>query len=91
MSRKVCFIDDDGQVGTCITDDEDCVNCDFNEDKHKKWVKEIVDAKNKLDLSQVTIKQLIHEICKRKDVKEEFTPAGTRMIFIKGVGVVIEE
>ena len=27
--RKVCFITDDGQYGTCIRDDEDCEVCDY--------------------------------------------------------------
>lgn len=26
--RKVCFISDEGQVATCIRDDEDCTLCD---------------------------------------------------------------
>lgn len=26
--RKVCFMDDDGQYGTCINDDENCEKCD---------------------------------------------------------------
>jgi len=87
MSRKVCFIDDDGQVGTC-TSHGNCDECDANDTLHKKWMDEIGLPD---PLSHLTVKQLIHELCKRKDVKEEFTPAGTRMIFIKGVGVVIEE
>jgi hypothetical protein len=36
--RKVCFIDADGQVGTCIRDDEDCYRCDTQQD-HLKWQK----------------------------------------------------
>lgn len=28
-SRKVCFIDDNGQVGTCIKDDEHCEACEY--------------------------------------------------------------
>lgn len=27
MSRKVCFTDTDGQIGTCTKDDEDCSTC----------------------------------------------------------------
>lgn len=27
MSRKVCFVDEDGQVGTCTKDDENCATC----------------------------------------------------------------
>jgi len=41
MSRKVCFIDDNGQTATCIRDDENCEVCDHNDDTHKKWRAEI--------------------------------------------------
>ena len=40
--RKVCFIDHDGQVATCLRDDEDCKVCpsekihDHNFSKEKK-------------------------------------------------------
>ena len=27
-SRKICFEGDDGQYGTCIQEDEDCMKCD---------------------------------------------------------------
>jgi hypothetical protein len=41
MSRTVCFIDDDGQVGTCINEDDgNCNECPHNDDAHKKWVAE---------------------------------------------------
>jgi hypothetical protein len=40
MSRIVCFIDDNGQVATCIQDTTDslphCDGCEYNTDKHKK-------------------------------------------------------
>jgi len=36
---KVCFMDTDGQYGTCIRDDEDCLKCD--DGHHKEWVDEI--------------------------------------------------
>jgi hypothetical protein len=40
MSRTVCFIDDDGQVATCINFDDDgnCATCEHNDNAHKKWV-----------------------------------------------------
>ena len=40
MSRKVCFIYDDGQVGTCIYETEDCKTCPYNDEIHKKFVRE---------------------------------------------------
>jgi hypothetical protein len=40
MSRKVCFIDEEGQTATCINEDTDCANCQYNDDAHKKWVSE---------------------------------------------------
>lgn len=51
MGRLVCFIGDDGQVGTCINFDNegDCDNCDHNDDAHKKWRAEI-DEKNRTNL-----------------------------------------
>jgi hypothetical protein len=42
MSRLVCFIDENGQTGTCIKDDECCETCEFNDDAHKKWVAECI-------------------------------------------------
>lgn len=38
--RKVCFITDDGQVGTCVRDDENCLNCD-SEYEHREWLKNV--------------------------------------------------
>lgn len=42
MSRLVCFIDDEGQVATCLkemTDNViDCSKCEFNDDAHKKFI-----------------------------------------------------
>lgn len=90
MGRLVCFIDNEGQVGTCLRDGN-CGSCDLNDDAHKKWEKEISGNKSDIDLSHMTIKQLIDEICKREGIKEEFTPAGSRMIFIKDVGMVVIE
>jgi hypothetical protein len=48
MSRMVCFIDDEGQVGTCIADDGvcSCDDCPHNDDAHKKWRDEL-EQKNK--------------------------------------------
>jgi len=49
-SRKVCFIDMDGQVATCLRDDEDCKIC-LSEKIHNKNFKkseEIVDKKKEL-------------------------------------------
>jgi len=36
--RKVCFIDRNGQVGTCIRDDENCLHCNSGYE-HFKWLK----------------------------------------------------
>jgi len=38
--RKVCFIDRNGQVGTCIKDDENCIHCKSGYE-HFKWIKEM--------------------------------------------------
>ena len=38
--RKVCFIDDNGQVATCIRDDENCSHCSTGIANHYKWVAE---------------------------------------------------
>lgn len=40
MSRTVCFIDDDGMVGTCINFDDEgnCDCCKHNDEVHKKFV-----------------------------------------------------
>jgi hypothetical protein len=77
MGGMVCFIDDDGQVGTCIKDDENCVSCNCNDDAHKKWVGE-----SKIDLSHLTTRQLVDELCKRKVVSHHTTPAKSHVIFI---------
>jgi hypothetical protein len=39
MSRIVCFIDENGQTATCISDGY-CEYCEHNDDAHKKWVAE---------------------------------------------------
>lgn len=36
MSRKVCFTDDDGQVGICTKEDEDCATCTCIPDERKQ-------------------------------------------------------
>ena len=38
MSRLVCFIDDEGQVGTCLKEVANCDNCEYNDDDHKKFI-----------------------------------------------------
>jgi hypothetical protein len=38
--RKVCFIDENGQVGTCVKDDENCLHCNSEYD-HFKWLKDV--------------------------------------------------
>ena len=40
MTRKVCFISEDGQVATCIRDDENCAVCDFKADYGKGFPKD---------------------------------------------------
>ena len=44
MSKLVCFIDDDGQVATCVKemDDINCSKCEFNDENHKKFVESTV-------------------------------------------------
>jgi len=37
MSRKVCFTDSNGQYGTCIRDDEDCLRCEVNKVQYEKF------------------------------------------------------
>ena len=32
MSRDVCFVDDEGMIGTCIREDKDCHACVLQED-----------------------------------------------------------
>jgi hypothetical protein len=39
--RKVCFIDYNGQAGTCIRDDENCLHCDSGY-KHYNWFRKEV-------------------------------------------------
>jgi hypothetical protein len=48
--RKVCFIDMDGQVATCLRDDEDCKICPSEKihDKNFKRNDESTDKKNEL-------------------------------------------
>lgn len=38
--RKVCFIDENGQVGTCVKDDENCLHCKSEYD-HFRWLKDV--------------------------------------------------
>jgi len=33
---KVCFISDDGQVATCIRDDENCSQCEHNNKRYER-------------------------------------------------------
>jgi hypothetical protein len=63
--RLVCFIDDEGQVGTCIRDDEDCAKCriDIQED-HKKLQKEYTfGCEGTTPLTQETHAQNLLDIC----------------------------
>jgi hypothetical protein len=49
---------------------------------------------NVKSIEEYTTENLIEEICKRDDVSETFTPAGTRVIYIKskhGGLMVVEE
>ncbi len=42
MSRKVCFTDEDGQVGICIKEDEDCATCTcIPEERRKEFENDI--------------------------------------------------
>ena len=42
MSRKVCFTDEDGQVGTCTKEDEDCSTCGcIPEERRKEFEEDI--------------------------------------------------
>lgn len=59
MSRKVCFIDDEGMVGTCIRDDEDCGNCEFYDKRHKDFVEE---CKKQVDDAEFSVKSE-HPVC----------------------------
>jgi hypothetical protein len=51
MARLVCFIDDEGQVATCLKEmtgnDINCSKCEFNDDEHKKFVKQYCRGDNK--------------------------------------------
>jgi hypothetical protein len=38
--RKVCFIDNEGQVGTCLRDDENCLHCN-SQYSHFEWLKDV--------------------------------------------------
>ncbi len=46
MSKLVCFIDNEGQVATCVKemDDIDCSKCEFNDDNHKEFIKAVIAA-----------------------------------------------
>jgi|WetSurMetagenome_2_1015567.scaffolds.fasta_scaffold91005_3 hypothetical protein len=59
MGRKVCFVDDGGQVGTCIRDDENCNACD----------------KETLETMHNGVSQFVHKNCDLLDTikKHEFT------------------
>jgi hypothetical protein len=64
--RKVCFIDYNGQVGTCIKDDENCVHCK-SEYEHFKWLKEMrtedaekVDYRTKISKQVHVLEQTVY-------------------------------
>jgi hypothetical protein len=59
MGRKVCFIDDEGQAGTCIKDDENCAGCEFSDEKHKKFVEE---CRNTVSDYEMSVKSE-HPVC----------------------------
>lgn len=71
MGRKVCFIDNEGQVGTCLRDDENCLKCDF-EYSHFEWLK---DVKTEDDISaKVFMKAPMDyhtELCKKVHILEQ--------------------
>lgn len=46
MTRKVCFIDNEGQVGTCIRDDEDCSACALNHPHNGDSAKDCAEPHN---------------------------------------------
>ena len=55
MSRVVCFIDDEGMVGTCINEDEgNCDCCKHNDEVHKKFVENEIKKELKKDMVKVT-------------------------------------
>jgi hypothetical protein len=69
--RKVCFIDDEGQVGTCLRDDENCLHCKSEYD-HFRWLK---DVRTEDDISakvfMKTQEDYYMKICKQVHVLEQ--------------------
>lgn len=69
MGRKVCFIGEYGQVGTCIKENEDCHKCDSSQ-THWEWVnseqkesiKQSSDYYNKMFEKLITIERLVCDI-----------------------------
>ena len=55
MARKVCFIDLDGQVATCLREDEDCKSCPSEEVHNKSFA----EYKHEISDKQFT---LLHKI-----------------------------
>lgn len=69
--RKVCFIDDKGQTGICIRDDENCLNCKSEFD-HFKWLK---DVRTEDDISEKVFMKTQEDyhmkLCKQVHVLEQ--------------------
>jgi hypothetical protein len=69
--RKVCFIDANGQVGTCVRDDENCLHCNFQY-SHFEWLK---DVKTEDDISakvfMKTQEDYHMKLCKQVHVLEQ--------------------
>lgn len=65
-SRKICFEGDDGQYGTCIQDDEDCMKCDMHSrELHYKMVAKY-NKSNKVTIEEHTSN--ITHICEEMDI-----------------------
>jgi hypothetical protein len=76
--RKVCFIDADGQVGTCIRDDENCLKCDLaTMQTHYNWQKSEHEQKSKKSSDYYT------------DMYEQLIVIEKQMCGIRGISAVI--
>jgi len=65
-SRKICFEGEDGQYGTCIRDDEDCMKCEM---KARELHYEMISKYNKsVKVTTEEHSSNISNICKEMDI-----------------------
>jgi hypothetical protein len=76
MGRKVCFISNDGQVATCLRDDENCSACEYYKSKCENIQRHV----GLYEQSRKAINILNQTIYGIRDLSSSFSRVGNKVI-----------